>query len=166
MQGEFVVLLGETGCGKSTLLRMIAGAGAAHIRKASSSREVPLNPRRFALWLRASEVFPVSRSHRARQPDHGPRDFEVPRTGPNFGVDCLPSFRSFRTQDPRRGDAPAPAHGPAAYRCRQVSAPALGRHAATRCHRAGVDDEEPRPADGRSIQRARSLRHAPACSGY
>ncbi len=47
----------------------------------------------------------------------------------------------------------------------QVSAPAFGRNAAARGHRAGADHEAADSADGRGFQRAGSRQRGPGCSG-
>ena len=141
---ELVAVVGPSGCGKSTLLNMLAGllrAGRRRDRLRGRAARRAGRHRDGVPGVRA-----LSLAHRAGQ--RGVR----PGGGGRAGGE-------------RRAIAAALHRADRARRLRgQVSAPALGRHAPARGHRARARRGPGRAADGRAVLRARRP-DAPAHAG-
>ena len=148
--GEFVVILGETGCGKSTLLRLILGeefptGGSIDVDGKPVTRidaRCGYVPQKYSLFPDRTVLGNVM---------YGPENARS-----RFLGRLRPSFFGFAARCALRPGL-SWAHGSAAQDYEQISPPAFGRNAAARGHCAGAAHAPAGAADGRGLQRARSL---------
>ena len=137
--GEFISIVGQTGCGKSTLLRLVlAEEMPTRGQRAGGRQSARRSPIGVAATcrrnIRCSRITPFWRTSRSVW--KSPKSASSAASRP-LAARGASEFRA----EAHRLSAP---HRTARIRRRQISAPALRRHAAARGHRAGADHEAAR----------------------